>query len=90
MQNEVFLVRANRVGFVLGNLAFVASWLSLCVHLIRRWHLMDGLVRADIEYLIIIFLALWISLLFEKTKAPTLALVCASFWGVLTLVFRFS
>lgn len=36
MQSDVFPYRANRVVFVLANLAFVASWLSLCVHLIRR------------------------------------------------------
>ena len=90
MQSDVFPVRANRVVFVLANLAFVVSWLSLCVHLIRRWHHLDGLVRADIEYLTIIFLVLWVNLLFEKAKAPALALVCASFWGILTLVFRFS
>ena len=61
----------------------------LCVHLTQHWHLIDGKLRADIGYLTVIFLLLWVNLLVEKTKALCLGLVCGSFWGVLALAFRF-
>ena len=89
MQNDVFWVRGHKALFILSNIAFVTSWLSLSARFIQHWRFMDGRVRADVGYLIFIFLFLWIDLLVEKAKAFSLAMVWASFIGVLALVFRF-
>jgi hypothetical protein len=89
MQEDVSLARANKIGFPLVNFAFLASWLTLCFHLAQHWRSMDGQLRADMEYLTAIFLILWVNLLIERTKPLCLGLVCASFWGVLALAFRF-
>jgi hypothetical protein len=89
MQDGALMARANRLGSPLANFTFFASWIALCAHLAQRWHFIDSGMRADMEFLTLIFLLLWINLLIEKTKIVCLGLVCGSFWSVLALVFRF-
>jgi multisubunit Na+/H+ antiporter MnhF subunit len=89
MPNDDHQARGNKILFVLSNVAFAISWLSLCVRLIQHWHTIDRAVRADVEYLAFIFLFLWIYLLLEKTKGFGLMLVLASLIGVLPLAYRF-
>ena len=80
--------RGNKILFVVSNAAFVISWVLFCARLIQHWRSIDGRVRTDIEFLMFMFVCLWVDLLFEKAKGLSLMMVYASFWGALALASR--
>jgi hypothetical protein len=88
MQYPEVQSRANKVMLVLSNFGFVISWSSLCVHLFQNWNLMDGKLRVDANFVLIVFPLLWISLLSEKTKGSSMVLAFLAFMAVRALVYR--
>jgi len=88
MMENADVARKQKLVFFLANAVFVIQWSALCVRLIQHWHFVRSDLRADIQYLAVIYALLWINLLIEKAKSGSLGLVCASFLGVQFLVFR--
>jgi hypothetical protein len=80
--------RIDKAALLISNAGFAISWVWLLVHLVQHRRALTGSLRVDIEFLMLIFLFLWINLLFERVKGLTLGFVCGAFLGVAALVLR--